>query len=133
MTERNASHLIDLLADEVAEQLERAALRAKFSRLGGLMFDREVRAMMQYLTSMATFAIRDKFRRLTQLATLLNMEQLGEIYDYCYAAPAAASPSASSAAAAVPRYKWSLTPSEVKQVLLRRVDFAADDVRRLKL
>ena len=45
-------------------------------QLGGLQFDKELRALASYLTSVTTWTIRDKFARLTQMATILNLERV---------------------------------------------------------
>lgn len=45
-------------------------------QLGGLQFDKEVRASMTYLTNATSLPIRDKFQRLTQIATLLSLEKV---------------------------------------------------------
>jgi hypothetical protein len=44
--------------------------------LGGLQFDKEVRSLMTYLTNATSLPIRDKFQRLTQIATLLSLEKV---------------------------------------------------------
>jgi hypothetical protein len=57
----------------------------KFSYLflaGGLQFDKEVRALCSYLTSLTAWTIRDKFARLIQVANLLNLETLQEVGDF---------------------------------------------------
>lgn len=45
-------------------------------QLGGLQFDKELRALVGYLSSVTTWTIRDKFARLTQMATILNLERV---------------------------------------------------------
>ena len=45
-------------------------------KFGGLQFDKEVRALMTYLTNATSLPIRDKFQRLTQIATLLSLEKV---------------------------------------------------------
>ena len=45
-------------------------------QLGGLQFDKELRVLVGYLTSVTTWTIRDKFARLTQMATILNLEKV---------------------------------------------------------
>ncbi len=45
-------------------------------KLGGLQFDKEVRVLMTYLTNATSLPIRDKFQRLTQIATLLSLEKV---------------------------------------------------------
>jgi hypothetical protein len=49
---------------------------------GGLQFDKEVRALCSYLTSLTAWTIRDKFARLIQVANLLNLETLQEVGDF---------------------------------------------------
>lgn len=50
--------------------------------MGGLQFDKELRVLVGYLTSVTTWTIRDKFARLTQMATVLNLEKVGTMYTY---------------------------------------------------
>ncbi len=72
----------------------------RFSRLGGLLFDREIRSLVSFLTSGTTWSIRDKFSRLTQIATVLNLESLAEIADFSG--------------------QWNLVQGEIKKLLLLR-------------
>ena len=58
-------------------------INCRFSRLGGLLFDREVRSLVSYFTNVTTWSIRDKFSRLTQMAVVLNLESLSEVSDLC--------------------------------------------------
>ncbi|XP_066290971.1 conserved oligomeric Golgi complex subunit 4-like [Branchiostoma lanceolatum] len=111
--------LISHLTNQVTHQLERAVMKTVFNRLGGLQFDKELRALVGYLTSVTQWTIRDKFARLTQMATILNMERVGEILDYW-------GPNSGP-------LTWRLTPAEVRQVLALRVDFRSEDINRLKL
>lgn len=45
-------------------------------QLGGLQFDKELRSLVAYLTTVTTWTIRDKFARLSQMATILNLERV---------------------------------------------------------
>lgn len=45
-------------------------------QLGGLQFDKELRSLIAYLTTVTTWTIRDKFARLSQMATVLNLERV---------------------------------------------------------
>ena len=47
-----------------------------FLQLGGLQFDKELRALVGYLTNTTEWTVRDKFARLTQIATILNLEKV---------------------------------------------------------
>lgn len=72
--------------------------------MGGLQFDREVRSLVSFLTSVTTWSVRDRFSKLTQMSTVLNLETVAEMSDIW-------GPSASAA------NSWKLTPAEVRQVL----------------
>lgn len=48
-------------------------------KLGGLQFDKELRSLLAYLTTITTWTIRDKFARLSQMATILNLERVNRI------------------------------------------------------
>jgi hypothetical protein len=48
------------------------------SQLGAVRFDRDLRAVTTYLFSQTAFGdARDKFVRLQQISTLLNLDQVG--------------------------------------------------------
>lgn len=47
-------------------------------QLGAVRFDRDLRAIIGYLASQITFGdIREKFLRLQQISTLLNLDAVG--------------------------------------------------------
>ena len=50
-----------------------------YLQLGGLQFDREVRAIVGYLSQVSEWGVREHLTRLTQMATLLNLENLAEV------------------------------------------------------
>lgn len=118
-TVSNYDKFVGTMTNEITTQLEKAVLKTTFNRLGGLQFDKELRALASYLTSVTTWTIRDKFARLTQMATILNLERVTEILDYW-------GPNSGP-------LTWRLTPTEVRQVLALRIDFRSEDIRRLKL
>ncbi|CAF99558.1 unnamed protein product [Tetraodon nigroviridis] len=74
--------LTGLMTSLISMEMEKTALKCSFSRLGGLQFDKELRSLVAYLTTVTTWTIRDKFARLTQMATILNLERVTEILDY---------------------------------------------------
>lgn len=115
----NYDSLVNLTAAETTFQLEKTIFKSSFNRLGGLQFDKELRYLISYMTSVTTWSIRDKFSRVSQISTLLNMEMVSEILDIwgTNAGP----------------MTWRLTPAEVRQVLSLRNDFRQEDIRRLKL
>ncbi|XP_068115772.1 conserved oligomeric Golgi complex subunit 4 [Hyperolius riggenbachi] len=112
-------NLTSLLTTLIAMELEKVILKSTFSRLGGLQFDKELRSLIAYLTTVTTWTIRDKFARLSQMATILNLERVTEILDYW-------GPNSGP-------LTWRLTPAEVRQVLALRVDFRGEDIKRLRL
>ncbi|XP_053304581.1 conserved oligomeric Golgi complex subunit 4 isoform X2 [Spea bombifrons] len=69
-------NLTSLLTSLIATELEKVVLKSTFSRLGGLQFDKELRSLIAYLTTVTTWTIRDKFARLSQMATILNLERV---------------------------------------------------------
>uniref|UniRef100_A0A8C7LL64 Conserved oligomeric Golgi complex subunit 4 n=2 Tax=Oncorhynchus kisutch TaxID=8019 RepID=A0A8C7LL64_ONCKI len=111
--------LTSLMTSLVSMEMEKTVLKCTFSRLGGLQFDKELRSLVAYLTTVTTWTIRDKFARLTQMATILNLERVTEILDYwgLNSGP----------------LTWRLTPAEVRQVLALRIDFRSEDIKRLRL
>ncbi|XP_063103703.1 conserved oligomeric Golgi complex subunit 4 isoform X1 [Cavia porcellus] len=111
--------LTSLLTSLVAVELEKVVLKSSFNRLGGLQFDKELRSLIAYLTTVTTWTIRDKFARLSQMATILNLERVTEILDYWGANSGPLT--------------WRLTPAEVRQVLALRIDFRHEDIKRLRL
>lgn len=73
--------------------------------------------MASYLAAVTSWSVRDKFARLTQIATILSVEKVEELADYCGADAIA----------------WRLTPAEVRRIASLRIDFRPEDVKRLKL
>lgn len=50
-------------------------------KLGAVRFDRDLRAIIAYLASQTTFGdIREKFLRLQQISTLLNLDAVRSIH-----------------------------------------------------
>ena len=78
-----------------------------------------MRAISAYFSAQTPWSVRDKFVRLGQMATLLGLEKEAEIYEIW--GPAAGS------------LTWLLTPATARAVLRLRVDFSADEIRRLTL
>jgi hypothetical protein len=119
VTTSNYDTLVSILATEVTTHMEKVVIKSTFNRLGGLVFDKEVRALVSYLTNTTSWSIRDKFARLTQMATILNLERVNEILDYWGSNSGPLT--------------WRLTPAEVRLVMALRTDFRIDDIKRLKL
>ncbi|KAF3620654.1 Conserved oligomeric Golgi complex subunit 4 [Capsicum annuum] len=119
MTANNYDSLVHLVIDFVVKRLEVIMMQKRFSQIGGLQLDRDVRAIVSYFSSMTQRTVRDKFARLTQMATILNLEKVSEILDFWgeNSGP----------------MTWRFTPAEVRRVLSLRVDFKSEAIAALKL
>ncbi|XP_011506140.1 PREDICTED: conserved oligomeric Golgi complex subunit 4 [Ceratosolen solmsi marchali] len=116
LTEPNYNALIGILTAEVAARLEKVILKSTFNRNGGLILDKEIRSLASYLASATSWSVRDKFARLMQITTILSVEKIEELADYCEDSIA-----------------WRLTPAEVRKILTLRTDFRQEDIKRLKI
>ena len=76
-----------------------------------------MRSLASYLAAATSWSVRDKFARLSQIATILSVEKVDELTDYCGADAIA----------------WRLTPAEVRKIASLRVDLRPEDIKRLKL
>ncbi|CAA9997647.1 unnamed protein product, partial [Nesidiocoris tenuis] len=96
---------LDQLLGELTIIQSRYHLYLKFLRrkvaFGGLALDKEVRALVSYFSTATSWSVRDKLARLTQVATVLNLEQVNEINEYWGSSP-------------VP---WRLSLQEIKKLL----------------
>ncbi|XP_028391854.1 conserved oligomeric Golgi complex subunit 4-like [Dendronephthya gigantea] len=119
LASENYDSLVYIVTNEIAALLEKVILKSKFNRLGGLQFDKELRSLVGYLTAITQWTVRDRFARLTQMATILNMERVSEIMEYWDSSSGPLT--------------WRLTPTEVRQIMTLRVDFRLEDINRLKL
>ncbi|CAH1105203.1 unnamed protein product [Psylliodes chrysocephalus] len=119
LTSANYDLLTQVLTAEVTQRLEKVIMKTTFNRLGGLVLDKEVRSLAGYITAATSWSVRDKFARLTQIATILNLEQVNEIYDYWGSHDGALT--------------WRLTPTELRNIIALRTDFKVEEIRRLKL
>ncbi|XP_068651259.1 conserved oligomeric Golgi complex subunit 4-like isoform X1 [Aristolochia californica] len=119
MTPNNYDLFVHLVIDFIVKRLEVIMMQKRFSQLGGLQLDRDARALVSHFSGMATRTVRDKFARLTQMATILNLEKVSEILDFWgeNSGP----------------MTWRLTPAEVRRVLSLRVDFKPEAIAALKL
>lgn len=73
------------------------------------MLDKEVRSLAGYLAATTSWSMRDKFARLTQIATVLSLDHVSEITDYWGENDSALT--------------WRLTPTELRSVMALRYKF----------
>ncbi|TYI39498.1 hypothetical protein ES332_A02G102700v1 [Gossypium tomentosum] len=119
MTTNNYDSFVHLVIDFIVKRLEVIMMQKRFSQLGGLQLDRDTRALVSHFSGMTQRTVRDKFARLTQMATILNLEKVSEILDFWgeNSGP----------------MTWRLTPAEIRRVLSLRVDFKPEAIAALKL
>mmetsp|Transcript_11124 Transcript_11124/g.40774 ORF Transcript_11124/g.40774 Transcript_11124/m.40774 type:complete len:733 (+) Transcript_11124:60-2258(+) len=119
MTPNLYDSLVHLVVDFVVSRAEALVMHKKFNQLGGLQFDREIRALVSAFSGMTQRTVREKFARLTQIATVLNLEKVSEILDYWgeNSGP----------------MTWRLTPAELRRVLALRSEFSLDAISALPL
>ena len=98
--------LLQLVA-ALAGRLETMLLAKRFDQLGALQLDRELRAITKRLGELTSRSVREKLARLTQMATLLNLETEAEAAELW----------------AEHGSGWRVTKAEAKSVLALRVDF----------
>ncbi|PRP87064.1 oligomeric Golgi complex subunit 4-like [Planoprotostelium fungivorum] len=100
-------------------RMEQELMRKRFNQLGGLQFDKELRVLQSFFSSITQKSVRDKFARLTQMAFLLHMEKESDVLGYWGQNSS--------------NMTWRLTPSEVRKVLSLRSDFSREAIAKLKL
>lgn len=108
--------LLHTLVQYVTKRVEGIALSKRFSFWGGLQFDKDVRKLTAFFSAECRKSVRDKFARLTQMSSILQLERAEEIHEYWDAGE---------------RGVWRLEPAEVRHVLGLR--FAASDVATVRL
>lgn len=116
LTTSNYENLVSVLATEVNSLMEKVIMKTEFNRFGGLALDKEVRALVSYFSTAASWSVRDKLARLSQVATVLNLEQVSEISEYWSSSP----------------LPWRLTPQDIKKILKLRIDFSTDEIYKVQ-
>ena len=111
--------LVAQLTAEIVTRLEKAVAKSAFNRLGGLQFDKELRGLVAYLSSTTNWTIRDKFAKVTQTASVLNLEVPSEMEELW----------GSGGSMGGSWGRW--TKHEIKAVMTLRVDFRAEDVNNV--
>ncbi|KAI0060834.1 COG4-domain-containing protein [Artomyces pyxidatus] len=82
-TESNYRLFFGLALDVLIRPWEKLVTGMKYSELGAIRFDRDLRAVTTYLFSQTVFGdVRDKFVRLQQISTLLNLDQEEDVDEF---------------------------------------------------
>jgi len=119
LVEDNFDSLVLVCVRHLNKLIESAIMQMNFSQLGALQFDKDLRKIISYFTSITNRSVRGEFARLIQIASLLNLEKVSEVLDYWGENSG--------------QMTWRLAPSEVRRVLSRRTDFPAEQIAALKL
>lgn len=115
----NFESFVHLCLKVITPQLEKYILVKQFTQFGALQLEKDLRLLVQYFTTLSERTIRGEFARLTQMASLLNLERVSEVLDYWGENSG--------------QMTWRLAPSEVLRVLSRRMDFSGEEIAALKL
>ncbi|KAH9056637.1 COG4-domain-containing protein [Lactarius vividus] len=82
-TENNYHLFFGLALDVLIRPWEKLVSGQKYNELGAVRFDRDLRAVTTYLSSQTAFGdVRDKFVRLQQISTLLNLDQEEDVDEF---------------------------------------------------
>lgn len=111
LVEDNFQELLQMVVLSLCRALERLVVAKRFSLWGGLQLDKEVRKMAAFFGKLCARSVRDKFARLQQMASILQLERAAEVervWD---------------------RSVWKLDDAQVRQLLALR--FPKDEVERL--
>ncbi|KAK1229053.1 Golgi transport complex subunit 4 [Marasmius sp. AFHP31] len=83
LSESNYRVFFGLLLDTIIRPWEKFLLGYKFTELGAIRFDRDLRAIIGYLSPHNVFGdAREKFVRLQQMSTLLNLDSEEDVDEF---------------------------------------------------
>eukprot|EP00123_Amoebidium_parasiticum_P016047 comp23264_c0_seq1/m.38031 comp23264_c0_seq1/g.38031 ORF comp23264_c0_seq1/g.38031 comp23264_c0_seq1/m.38031 type:complete len:831 (-) comp23264_c0_seq1:734-3226(-) len=119
LTESNFESMSKLVTQNLTATLESIITTMAFNQNGGLQLDKDIRMLVAFLTGLTQWTVRDKFARLTQIATILCLDSVSDMHEYWGGSSGVIT--------------WRLTPSEVRKTLALRTDFHRDEINRLKL
>ena len=103
--------------DKVVARMEAAVAQKRFTQLGGLQLERDVRALVVGLSDLTSRSVRERFSRLQQTATVLGLESADEAGELLRDSGVA----------------WRLSSLDIRQALTQRVDFTSAAVAAVKL
>jgi hypothetical protein len=117
LTEDNFDTLTHAVVQFLARRVEELILKKKFTFWGGLQLDKDIRTLMNYFAALCQRTARDKFSRLVQICSVLQLEKVAEIADYF----------------SDNRAVWRLDAAEVRRILALRSDFSQKAIAQLRL
>lgn len=77
-TDTNFGYFLNLILDYVVFEIEKRILfKKKFSFLGAVQFDKDIKIILEFFQKNSPQkSIRNKFSRITQMASLLNLTKV---------------------------------------------------------
>merc|ERR1719188_307244 len=106
----SCEEIMQELASRIVKRLEKEALAKRFSLLGALQFESDVRVLCSFFTNVSEQALRHKFARLFDMATLLSYESIEELRE-----------------AFGELRNLKLSPDEMRKLMASRTDFDASE------
>lgn len=104
LTSTNFEAVTGALLDAVARRLEAVILQKRFTLVGSLQLERDVRLLVNGLSEQIERGVRERFGRLSQLSSVLAVESGQEAMEL------------------LAEGGWRLSESEVRSALDRRLD-----------
>jgi len=118
LSSRNRDLLIGILVSEITAGFEKNIYKCSYSKYGGLQLDKDIRVLINFLTTLNAWSVREKFSRLIQISIILSLDGLSELFEY-WNSPLTIT--------------WRLTPNEIRQILMLRFDFKTNEIKSLNL
>ncbi|KAJ3535520.1 hypothetical protein NMY22_g6447 [Coprinellus aureogranulatus] len=82
-SENNYRTFFGLTLDIIIRPWEKFVVSLRYTELGAIRFDRDLRAVTSYLSSQTAFGdVREKFLRLQQISTLLNLDGEEDVEEF---------------------------------------------------
>ncbi|EPQ26441.1 uncharacterized protein PFL1_06089 [Pseudozyma flocculosa PF-1] len=82
-TESNHNTYVNMALDALLKPWEGMVMGMRFSELGALRFDKDIRGISTFLASQTSLPVREKFTRLQQISYVINLdatEDEGDVY-----------------------------------------------------
>lgn len=124
LTEELMGALTLAVLGDVARGAEERLRRKRFSLLGGLQLESDVRALTQGASMLCTRSVRDVLARLSQIAGVVSCESVGELRELW---------STGGGGGAAPASSWRLSPEEALRWMSQRVDVRPEDIAAVSL
>ena len=67
---------------QIADRIEAIIQTKKFNHLGGLLLDRQVRAIISTASDLTQQSVRERFSTLSQMSMLLSLESTAEVKEF---------------------------------------------------